>query len=248
MFAIDKEKFGAFLAALRREKRLTQKDVAEKLFVSDKAVSKWETGASIPDPSLLVPLAELLGVSVTELLRCERGEPADSGAVENVVKAAISYGEEKPTRAYATAGIWKVLFVLSLILGALGLWLHTRQGGISEAISLAVILGAVFGAYFCFFAQAKLPDYYDQNRIHGMMDGPFRMNIPGLTFNNRNWPYLVLVGRIWCCAVTGLYPLLALLLARLCGPLWAEIELYVYLTVILGGLFGPMYVVGKKFE
>lgn len=47
MFAIDKEKFGAFVAQLRKEKGLTQKEVAERLYVSDKAVSKWETGVSL---------------------------------------------------------------------------------------------------------------------------------------------------------------------------------------------------------
>ncbi len=47
MYEIDKEKFGTFLSQLRREKGMTQKDLAEKLFVSDKAVSKWERGGSL---------------------------------------------------------------------------------------------------------------------------------------------------------------------------------------------------------
>ena len=63
-FELNKQAFGAFLAQLRREKGWTQKDLAEKLYVSDKAVSKWERGLSVPDVSLLLPLAELLGVSV----------------------------------------------------------------------------------------------------------------------------------------------------------------------------------------
>ena len=49
MYEIDKEKFGTFLSQLRREKGMTQKDLAEKLFVSDKAVSKWERGLSLPE-------------------------------------------------------------------------------------------------------------------------------------------------------------------------------------------------------
>lgn len=49
MFEIDKKAFGSFIAELRKEKGMTQKELAEKLFVSDKAVSKWETGGSIPD-------------------------------------------------------------------------------------------------------------------------------------------------------------------------------------------------------
>lgn len=46
MFTIDKQVFGAFVAQLRREKGLTQKELARELYVSDKAVSKWETGVS----------------------------------------------------------------------------------------------------------------------------------------------------------------------------------------------------------
>ncbi len=46
MYEIDKQKFGAFIASLRREKGLTQKELARQLFISDKAVSKWETGVS----------------------------------------------------------------------------------------------------------------------------------------------------------------------------------------------------------
>ena len=88
MFTIDKQAFGAFVAQLRREKGLTQKELARELYVSDKAVSKWETGASIPDTALLVPLAELLGVTVTELLLCRRQvdqAPMDARTVEDVV-------------------------------------------------------------------------------------------------------------------------------------------------------------------
>lgn len=46
MFEIDKEKFGAFISTLRKEKGYTQKELAQQLYVSDKAVSKWETGVS----------------------------------------------------------------------------------------------------------------------------------------------------------------------------------------------------------
>ena len=53
MFEIDKQKFGTFIAELRKEKGMTQRELAEKLFISDKAVTKWETAQSIPDITLL---------------------------------------------------------------------------------------------------------------------------------------------------------------------------------------------------
>lgn len=78
MFEIDKKSFGEFISMLRKEKSMTQKDLASRLLVSDKAVSKWETGNSMPDITLLVPLAEVLEVTVTELLECKRIEKTDS--------------------------------------------------------------------------------------------------------------------------------------------------------------------------
>ncbi len=98
MFEIDKDKFGAFLSQLRKEKGLMQKELAEKLYVSDKAVSKWERGLSIPDVALLVPLSEILGVTVTELLECRRlpqNISLDTQQTEQVVKKVIGMTEEK---------------------------------------------------------------------------------------------------------------------------------------------------------
>ncbi len=78
MSEINKEKFGLFLSYLRKEKGMTQKQLADKIFVSDKAVSKWERGLSLPDISLLIPLAELFEVSVTELLEGEKLRETES--------------------------------------------------------------------------------------------------------------------------------------------------------------------------
>ena len=59
---------GEVIKRLRESKRLTQEELAEKISVSSKAVSKWETGRGYPDISLLEPLADALGISVIELL------------------------------------------------------------------------------------------------------------------------------------------------------------------------------------
>ena len=124
MYELDKKRFGAFVAELRKEKGYTQKELAEKLFVSDKAVSKWETAVSIPDTSLLIPLSELLGVSVTELLMCERMEKAETmeaEQVEDIVKTAISFKEEKPLRAYHVKSHWPKIYILALLIGCIGM-------------------------------------------------------------------------------------------------------------------------------
>ena len=69
---MDNKKTGIFIAERRKELGYSQKDLAEKLNITDKAVSKWETGRSSPDVSMLIPLAEELEVSVTEILNGEK--------------------------------------------------------------------------------------------------------------------------------------------------------------------------------
>ena len=72
---MDQIQIGQFIQTLRKEKNLTQKELADKVGVSDKAVSKWETGRSMPDTSLLGPLCSELGISVNELLSAEKLPP-----------------------------------------------------------------------------------------------------------------------------------------------------------------------------
>lgn len=69
---MDQEKIGTFIAACRKEAGYTQAVLGEKLGVTDRAVSKWETGRSLPDPSLMLPLCGLLGITVNELLTGKR--------------------------------------------------------------------------------------------------------------------------------------------------------------------------------
>lgn len=251
MYELDKKKFGAFVAELRKEKGYTQKELAEKLFISDKAVSKWETAVSIPDTSLLIPLAELLGVSVTELLMCQRvkkEEVMETGQVENIVKAAISMKEEKPLRAYKVKSQWPKIYLTALVLGGIGIVLNYLKGTIAPTVYTAFPLGAVFGIYFCFLVPLKLSGYYDENRISVFYDTFFRMNMVGTRFNNSNWPYVVLVSRVWSCAMIAVYPWISLMIGLLFPTISWMISLWIFLIFGLGGYFFPVYVVGKKYE
>lgn len=72
---MDKESFGAALAEHRKQQGMTQRQLAEKLHLTDKAVSKWERGFSYPDVTILEPLADALSISVEALLRCEGPVP-----------------------------------------------------------------------------------------------------------------------------------------------------------------------------
>ena len=72
---MDQIKIGKFIQVCRKEKNLTQSGLAEKLNVTNKAISRWETGRGMPDSSLLLELCNLLGISVNELLSGEKIEP-----------------------------------------------------------------------------------------------------------------------------------------------------------------------------
>jgi len=69
---MDAQKFGAFIAQCRKENHMTQAQLAVKIHVTDKAVSRWERGVGFPDIHTLEPLAKALGISVLELMKSER--------------------------------------------------------------------------------------------------------------------------------------------------------------------------------
>ena len=255
MFEIDKAKFGAFVAQLRKEKGLMQKELAEKLYVSDKAVSKWERGLSIPDVAILVPLAEILGVTVTELLECRRlpkDEPMDSQQTEEIVKKVIGLSEEEQ-RKYRPDRLKRGLqLFLCAAVGLLEIWVLTMLGYSMDEIFVSLgtmmILMAIFGLYFCVFTKEKLPRYYDENRISSFSDGFLRMNMPGVYFNNRNWPHIVRAGQL--CAMIGLVasPVFFFVMAKFLPAVWDAAAVYIILILVLGGLFIPMTVAARKYE
>ncbi|MBQ8641041.1 MAG: helix-turn-helix transcriptional regulator [Clostridia bacterium] len=251
MYEIDREKFGAFVAARRKEKGYTQKELAEHLYISDKAVSKWETGVSIPDTALLVPLAELLGVSVTELLLSEKVTQDTSmkpGQIDDIIKTAILYTEDTPVRAYQVRSRWQIRYLLACMIGAAGLILLYLTKIPYESALISVLMSIFIGAYFCFFVKLRLPAYYDENRINGILDGIVRMHIPGLVFNNSNWKYIIRIGQIWACTVTAFFPFLTWGMYMLIPELWLGLEKYILLILCAGGLLIPVIVAGRKYE
>ncbi|MBQ8603287.1 MAG: helix-turn-helix domain-containing protein [Oscillospiraceae bacterium] len=213
MYDINREKTGTFIAILRKKKGMTQKELAAKLYVSDKAVSKWETGQSAPDVSLLIPLAEILGVTVTELLSGEMSEkeqavPAED--VEKLVKQTISLSTETDKVKFDR----KILmwYMTSFIIGVCGLVLIRRNifANYTPSLSVPFLLSAVFAAYFCFFTKEKLSSFYDSNRVTVFYDGPFRMNLPGVSFNNKNWLPIVRTFRTGLMIIMAAGPYLTL--------------------------------------
>ena len=110
---MDRTKTGALIAAARKEQNMTQKELAEALHVSDRAVSKWERGAGFPDISLLEPLADALGLGVLDLLRGERGtaEVESDGQVRGAVRIVVREANKKLHRLLRGAKIFLAICV-----------------------------------------------------------------------------------------------------------------------------------------
>ncbi len=107
---MDAEKTGLFIAELRGERGLTQRELAEKIGVTDKAVSKWERGRGFPDVAILETLSKELGVSVTELMSGERSTPETAAAQsDSAIVETLKYIKQMSRKTVGT---------LIIILGA----------------------------------------------------------------------------------------------------------------------------------
>ena len=119
---MDKEKIGLFIKELRKEKNQTQRELAEKIHVTDKAVSKWERGLSIPDVAILPDLAKELDISIHELLQGERNtsERIETVQAETLLAdtvRTVNVAQKKKVR------IWKsVLFIQGILFLILLIW------------------------------------------------------------------------------------------------------------------------------
>ena len=118
--AMDTQKTGVLIAQARRERGLTQKELSQALHVSAQAVSKWERGLNFPDLSLLEPLGDCLGLTVSELLSGQRGEEPREELLRDSLRLAPAQMGRRLKR-------WQVLalsclgVLLALALGA-GYW------------------------------------------------------------------------------------------------------------------------------
>ena len=142
---MDNKKTGTLIAARRQELGLTQKQLAERLNVSDRAVSKWERGAGFPDVSLLEPLADALGLSILELIHGERMVPEKQPSPEaerSARSAAYELGNRFGRTARCLRGALAVLGVLFLVLLAAVCFLNSagvptpRTVSVEKALAL----------------------------------------------------------------------------------------------------------------
>lgn len=168
---MEAKKFGQFIAGIRKEKKMTQTELAGKIHVTDKAISRWERGLGFPDIQTLEPLAQALGISVLELMRSERQETEKQdqqpeefrytqGEVVEMLQNAgdISRQQKKQDRnANVSAGI--VLAAITIIV-----WM-TKLASFGGALVVGGIAATVFVSLWYFFQNI---DDAESRKIYGV--------------------------------------------------------------------------------
>ncbi len=143
---MDLVKTGAFLKELRKEKNITQEALAEKMGVSRRTVSRWETGSNMPDMDILIDISDFYGVDLREILDGERkNKQMDKEVKETVLKVA-EYENEGKKRISIVVIVYSVLGILALLANLLMNFMEmpdTFLTGFLKGMTIAVALVAM---------------------------------------------------------------------------------------------------------
>ena len=114
---MDQLKIGKFIAECRKQKNLTQMQLAEKLGITDKAISKWERGIAMPDTSIMLELCDILGISVNELLSGEKINMENNNQKNEQLLLDMAKELEKKSKT-----IWNAMWIIMTVsvLGLIG--------------------------------------------------------------------------------------------------------------------------------
>lgn len=149
---MDQKKVGSFLRELRKEKQLTQKQLAERFGVTNRSVSRWETGSNMPDLSILVELADFYDVDIRDIIDGERkGEDMNKEEKERLQLVA-DYAETEKNTLLMRLRIFSIVGLVSLIAGLVMLVLGGDNNlpvydylmGTLMGVSIGALLVAVF--------------------------------------------------------------------------------------------------------
>lgn len=137
VFIMDYAKIGRFIAEKRKEKGMTQKELASQLNIGDKAVSKWETGRGMPDNSIMLPLCSLLGINVNELLMGETLSEKDyNESTEDIILTLME--EKESLKKKNKRNLFSCVLVILLTVTLFFLTIMSTQS--SDFVQLGVLL------------------------------------------------------------------------------------------------------------
>lgn len=127
---MDQEKIGKFICEQRKKKKLTQSELAEKLGVTDKTVSRWENGHYLPDVSLFNEVCEILDIEVTELLKGEKMNKMEKKDVEETIDKIVDISKKEIKKKNKKVIVVSVVLVLLvLIVGGIILFFDKKDQG-----------------------------------------------------------------------------------------------------------------------
>ena len=168
---MDLQRIGTFLKELRGGEGLTQEQLAEKLNVSRRTVSRWETGSNMPDLDLLIEMADLYKVDLRELLNGERNSERMNKELEETVMKVAEYSNAEKQRSTRIVRIYFVLGIIALIVNAAINLMETGDTfwigfvkGLTFAIALATM---VLGILYTTGAMMKVQAF--KKRLFGRM-------------------------------------------------------------------------------
>ena len=149
---MDQVKIGRYLQELRKEKGYTQEVLAEKMGVARRTVSRWETGANMPDLDLLIELSDLYGVGLRELLDGERKSEEMNREMEETVLKVAEYSNEEKTvflqrlhRMFIAGFVGFIVFAVITVLGLENTAPYETIGSFGLGIAFGmVIIGTIF--------------------------------------------------------------------------------------------------------
>ena len=148
---MDQQKIGAFLKDLRKERNITQEQLADKMMVSRRTVSRWETGSNMPDLDILIDISEYYNVDLKEILNGERKEKnMDTETKDTIMKVAEYSNDEKEKMMkrfhmlFIVALIFLTVAIAVFFIDAWGPEVSSFVNGISIGVGYGmVILGVI---------------------------------------------------------------------------------------------------------
>lgn len=142
---MDQKKIGIFLKELRREKQLTQEQLAEILGVTNRSISRWENGVNMPDFDLVIEIANYYDVSIEEILDGERkNEMIDKKTEQMLLKVADYESNEKQRFSKRVCGLFIAAILAFILYGVLNFTGLDTKDGYEQIATYA--MGIVFGA------------------------------------------------------------------------------------------------------
>ena len=161
---MDQIKIGRFIAERRKLQGLTQAQLAEKLNITDRAVSKWETGRSLPDATLMLALCEILGISVNELLSGEKVTMENNQEKnEQLLLEMAKEIERKNKTIWSAMWIIMIVSILALFAGIFAAAFFVPEGPWQLVVILAVVVVFLIPCFYALKLEVSVGAYKCKN-------------------------------------------------------------------------------------